>query len=189
MGQHAGKGDNNINPLPVDSGVVLNSESSITMRTVHGGGSGRSDDGEDDDEAEETDAFAQQQQQRRTSSYINSQQTMLYDADAEYRDEYEYEHEGESSSSSPPLKAHKPLVGPDELIPAQEIPVPKSGEPLEGSRTLLMWLPAIFDVSSLASLSLCLASCGGRRLLAIDWQRMQHTSKKIKVSTAMRRTC
>lgn len=83
-----------------DSGVVLNNESAITMRTV-------ADDSEDED------------------GDFGHAQT-----------------EGGSSS----IAAHKAVVGPDELLPGETEPQPKEAEVLAGSRTLLMWLPAIFDV-------------------------------------------
>ena len=44
------------------------------------------------------------------------------------------------------IAAHKAVVGPDELVPGEETPEPKEAEKLKGTKTLLMWLPAIFDV-------------------------------------------
>ena len=46
----------------------------------------------------------------------------------------------------PPVLAHKSVVGPDELVPGAELPVEKQSEELSGTKALLMWLPAIFDV-------------------------------------------
>lgn len=47
------------------------------------------------------------------------------------------------------IHSHKAVVGPDELVPGVEDPVPAEEETLKGTKNLLMWLPAIFDVSAL----------------------------------------
>ena len=44
------------------------------------------------------------------------------------------------------VKAHKSVVGPDEIVPGEEEAVAKA-EKLAGAKTMLMWLPALFDVS------------------------------------------
>lgn len=49
------------------------------------------------------------------------------------------------------VHAHKAVVGPDELLPGEQEPVPKNGEKMVGFTQALMWLPAIFDVSHLLS--------------------------------------
>lgn len=46
------------------------------------------------------------------------------------------------------VHAHKAVVGPDELLPGEQEPMPKNGEKMVGFTQALMWLPAIFDVSN-----------------------------------------
>jgi hypothetical protein len=92
-------------PMVADSGVVLNTESSITLRTVAG------EDDEDD----------------------------------EYTSGGVYQEEDDDDVG---VHAHKAVVGPDELLPGEEAPPPKNGEKMVGFTQALMWLPAIFDVSS-----------------------------------------
>ena len=60
-----------------------------------------------------------------------------------------------SATLAPPVAAHKAVVGPDELVPGEIEPVEDKNEQLEGTKTLLMWLPALFDVSSASPLWLC----------------------------------
>lgn len=108
-----------------DSGVVLNTESSITMRTVV-------DDGDEEEQA------------------------------SEYVDEDMRRNGGRADEVIEGVHAHKAVVGPDELLPGDQEPMPKNGEKMVGFTQALMWLPAIFDVSfQIARLSctLCYMPC------------------------------
>jgi hypothetical protein len=53
------------------------------------------------------------------------------------------------------IAAHKAVVGPDELVPGEQEPVPLEAEKLKGTKTLLMWLPAIFDVRWMQKSGIC----------------------------------
>lgn len=120
----------------VDSGVVLNDNghqidynnnaSSITMRTVV-------EDLVDDEEEQEEETRWSGRQQSNGGSAGTS--TTLQDDE-------------EEENTTLGLHAKKAVVGPDELIPViDEGPEPKLEEKLQGTKQLLMWLPAIFDVS------------------------------------------
>ena len=56
------------------------------------------------------------------------------------------EFEDDSAGASTAIRSHKSIVGPDQLVPGEAELAPESPE-LKGFKALLMWLPAICDVS------------------------------------------
>lgn len=89
----------------------------------------------------------------RKLAMVDDSGVVLNDTEITIRgaDEYEHEEEEEDQDESSDddgtgVKAHKSVVGPDEIVPGQEEAIAKA-EKLAGAKTMLMWLPALFDVS------------------------------------------
>lgn len=59
--------------------------------------------------------------------------------------EVEQQHEQDDGVG---VHAHKGVVGPDELVPGEAEDVQPLAQQLSGVKALLMWMPAMFDVSS-----------------------------------------
>ena len=144
-------------PVVDDSGVVLGSESANANESMWGGGFDES---------------------RITLRGVDDRMREQYEDELE-EEERERQHQwgqpayrigggggGTEAASSPSatqvpaVAAHKAVVGPDELVPGEIEPVEDKNEQLEGTKTLLMWLPALFDVSQPISLCPCRASSG-----------------------------
>lgn len=87
----------------------------------------------------------------RKLAMVDDSGVVLNDTEITIRtaEDYEEEEEQEDDSSDDDgtgVKARKSVVGPDEIVPGQEAAIAKA-EKLAGAKLMLMWLPALFDVS------------------------------------------
>lgn len=79
---------------------------------------------------------------------INASEYTLRDVDGQEFNGSQYSRTDASDYDDQGIHAHKAVVGPDELVPGEVEPVEVQSPKLQGTKTLLMWLPAIFDVSA-----------------------------------------